>query len=516
MLMYGLTLRHGWGCRKNEKAGFKWLMKAAESAVGDLERVRTSGGQADVGVVQVCVIFGFARRIEVDFEQTELVLAIYEVGQCFFHGWGVMKDQKMAVVSFDCIETKVKTDEDLCRAITWLQHNLGTETRRGILRTVLRMEKGARKTRRRRRDGIEQRCRRDKVMLDLLGFSRTSTCRLCHYIPLVFMPRRVRTNQAFHPQQSDNVKHTKVGVWDLYQDLSSTIPPSTAWPLFELYATLIHSWPYVWRMIKDIASLRQCWPLFASFLAVELVSAIVPAISVYYSGQLLNIVCLLFQPFWFALTYRQVQTAVEHRTVDANLLVTAISGTFLSSIVLRFLYYARKQIARPLHLRIKLFYSVHIFRAMVRLDVPTFDDPAIQHQLAQAFSKHSHSTIAFNAVTLTVRLISTALQLVSHIFILARVLRNQPDGLLLAVLYFSYSILQWSTTRNSFTTKGGMYIFRPTNHVLFNIFQSGLLPPVMKITSDQKVSSSQSTIPHIARRLSPPESLHFSLPVRPL
>ena len=57
MLMYGLTLRHGWGCRKNEKAGFKWLMKAAESAVGDLERVRASGGQADVGVVQVCVLF---------------------------------------------------------------------------------------------------------------------------------------------------------------------------------------------------------------------------------------------------------------------------------------------------------------------------------------------------------------------------------------------------------------------------------------------------------------------------
>ncbi|KDR84730.1 hypothetical protein GALMADRAFT_46622, partial [Galerina marginata CBS 339.88] len=80
MLMYGLTLRHGWGCNKNEKVGFRWLMRAAESAVGDLEKVRTGGGQEDVGVVQ-----------------TELVLAIYEVGQCFFHGWGVAKDQKMAV-----------------------------------------------------------------------------------------------------------------------------------------------------------------------------------------------------------------------------------------------------------------------------------------------------------------------------------------------------------------------------------------------------------------------------------
>lgn len=153
---------------------------------------------------------------------------------------------------------------------------------------------------------------------------------------------------------------------------------------------------------------------------------------------------------------------------------------------------------------------------MVRLDVPTFDDPAIQHQFAQAFPKHPHTTIAFNAVKLTIRLISTALQLVSHVFVLARVLHNQPDGLLLAVLYFSYSILQWSNTRNSYTTKGGMCIFRPTSHVLFNIFQSGLLPPVMKITSDLKVSSSQSTILYIARRLSRPESLHFSLLVRPL
>jgi len=79
MLMYGLSLRHGWGCARNEKAGFKWLRKAAEHAVEDLERVRMNGDM-DVRVIE-----------------TELVLAIYEVGQCFFQGWGVAKDQKMAV-----------------------------------------------------------------------------------------------------------------------------------------------------------------------------------------------------------------------------------------------------------------------------------------------------------------------------------------------------------------------------------------------------------------------------------
>ena len=79
MLMWGLTLRHGWGCPKDEALGFTWLRRAAEAAVGDLERARTG--------------------IDTSAVRGELVLAIYEVGQCFFQGWGVKKDQKMAVVS---------------------------------------------------------------------------------------------------------------------------------------------------------------------------------------------------------------------------------------------------------------------------------------------------------------------------------------------------------------------------------------------------------------------------------
>jgi TPR repeat protein len=38
MLMYGLSLRHGWGCSRNEKSGFHWLKKAAELALADLEK----------------------------------------------------------------------------------------------------------------------------------------------------------------------------------------------------------------------------------------------------------------------------------------------------------------------------------------------------------------------------------------------------------------------------------------------------------------------------------------------
>jgi len=79
MLMWGLTLRHGWGCPKDETLGFSWLRRAAEAAVGDLESARAG--------------------IDTSAVRGELVLAIFEVGQCFFQGWGVKKDQKMAVVS---------------------------------------------------------------------------------------------------------------------------------------------------------------------------------------------------------------------------------------------------------------------------------------------------------------------------------------------------------------------------------------------------------------------------------
>jgi TPR repeat protein len=98
MLMYGLSLRHGWGCARNEKAGFKWLRKAAEHAVEDLERVRMNG-DVDVRVIEVSLNDFVLSQTDILIEQTELVLAIYEVGQCFFQGWGVAKDQKMAVVS---------------------------------------------------------------------------------------------------------------------------------------------------------------------------------------------------------------------------------------------------------------------------------------------------------------------------------------------------------------------------------------------------------------------------------
>ncbi|KAF9287726.1 hypothetical protein BGZ74_001028 [Mortierella antarctica] len=80
MLMYGLSVRHGWGCAANRPLAFQYLQKSAEHAVGDLKSRDSFASTAAKG---------------------ELVLAIYELGICFRHGWGVEKNKKTAAYYFD-------------------------------------------------------------------------------------------------------------------------------------------------------------------------------------------------------------------------------------------------------------------------------------------------------------------------------------------------------------------------------------------------------------------------------
>jgi hypothetical protein len=96
MLMWGLAQRHGWGCMQSESKGFSWLRRAAEMALGDLESAKGSGmDRSAVKVRHLAIHHQYYSHI---WNQSEMVLAIYEVGQSFFRGWGVEKDKKMGVV----------------------------------------------------------------------------------------------------------------------------------------------------------------------------------------------------------------------------------------------------------------------------------------------------------------------------------------------------------------------------------------------------------------------------------
>lgn len=151
----------------------------------------------------------------------------------------------------------------------------------------------------------------------------------------------------------------------------------------------------------------------------------------------------------------QVQTAVEHRTVDKSLLFQVATGRFVCSLTTRVLRYTKQRLAVPLNARIKQHYSVHMYHAMARLDLPTFDDPKVQRQLESSFPTSSRSSIAWDTVTMIFHIMTTAIQLVSQLSVLIRVLNNQQDGPLLAFLSFTEALFQRSAIREPFFHRGG-------------------------------------------------------------
>ncbi|CEP11862.1 hypothetical protein [Parasitella parasitica] len=80
MFLYGVSLRHGWGCKKNELAAFQYLQKAAEHAVEDLANIKNT--------------------VSASASKGELIMAIYELGVSFRHGWGCKKNKESAVQFF--------------------------------------------------------------------------------------------------------------------------------------------------------------------------------------------------------------------------------------------------------------------------------------------------------------------------------------------------------------------------------------------------------------------------------
>lgn len=77
-VLYGLSLRHGWGVPQDEKRAFTYLSSAAsDSATLEAEALKhgiKKGGAA----------------------KGELVLAIFELGNCYRYGWGTSIDKTAA------------------------------------------------------------------------------------------------------------------------------------------------------------------------------------------------------------------------------------------------------------------------------------------------------------------------------------------------------------------------------------------------------------------------------------
>lgn len=236
-----------------------------------------------------------------------------------------------------------------------------------------------------------------------------------------------------NPQDARRVKHSRIGIWDLYEERQANsswlrIPGSS---IVETYAQMIQNTPYVVRMLKDVLSIRRVQMLFPIFLVMEVSGSLIPAVSLWYSGQLL----------------RLVPTAIERHTIDSTALIQAVVGHLTCKVVLRLLQYAQYLVVLPMDRSMKQFYAGHIFHSMARLDIPTMGDPAVQKQLESVMPSWRHS-IAWETIEVSTGIVMTLISMLSQLLILFTVLHEQQDGLLLIILGCSRSIILWYTKPN--------------------------------------------------------------------
>ncbi|UNI14867.1 hypothetical protein JDV02_001452 [Purpureocillium takamizusanense] len=98
-VLYGLALRHGWGCEPDPQGAVRYLSAAASNSAA-VEQMALQAGLKKGGAAK-----------------GELVLAIFELANCFRHGWGIPKDP---IAAKQYYETAANLgDTDAMNEVAW-------------------------------------------------------------------------------------------------------------------------------------------------------------------------------------------------------------------------------------------------------------------------------------------------------------------------------------------------------------------------------------------------------------
>lgn len=108
-----------------------------------------------------------------------------------------------------------------------------------------------------------------------------------HPAPVFFTMRRWGPSRStrkgeFNIDDKKSVKHTRYGVWDVYEERLSSKSFLPGLAILEQQAEIIKCMPFVWRMFRDVLALPYCAFLLVVFFAAELGQAFMPAASLWY------------------------------------------------------------------------------------------------------------------------------------------------------------------------------------------------------------------------------------------
>lgn len=86
------------------------------------------------------------------------------------------------------------------------------------------------------------------------------------------------------PELAKEFKHTKVGIWDVYEQIPPTSKIGVNIPgiskLFHNFG-IIEDLPFVWRMVKDVTKIKSCWYYLCLFTFVKALASLEPAVTLW-------------------------------------------------------------------------------------------------------------------------------------------------------------------------------------------------------------------------------------------
>ncbi|TFK85028.1 P-loop containing nucleoside triphosphate hydrolase protein [Polyporus arcularius HHB13444] len=225
-----------------------------------------------------------------------------------------------------------------------------------------------------------------------------------------------------------HIKRSRLGVWDFYEEIEVDRPRLALAPLLAKLRELVDCLPYLVRVFKDVLSIPGCAPLVLIYAMAQLGDALVPAIAIWFQGQLLSI----------------TQTAVETRTVDKERLLRIAAGRIACTTAGFFFERIQRTVEKPLNAHIRRWWALHCFHAYARLDYPTYNKTEVKRQLQDTTDDYYGQSVVWRTLELVTDIVSIITRLVAQTLVLVQVLRGQPDGPLLAVLTLSAEVVVYA------------------------------------------------------------------------
>ncbi|KNZ58830.1 hypothetical protein VP01_1852g2 [Puccinia sorghi] len=97
MLMWALALRHGWGCPVNTLKALGWLQLSVETLLSELHHAKLEKQHYDdhhsLQNTPKDPLLDQYLINEINGIKSELLLALYELGQCLMYGWGCHRNK---------------------------------------------------------------------------------------------------------------------------------------------------------------------------------------------------------------------------------------------------------------------------------------------------------------------------------------------------------------------------------------------------------------------------------------